>query len=153
MQTIDSLEGVIETHPFLFGLDPKYYHFLRGCATMRRFAAQEQIFQEGEPADSFYVILSGDVALETVVPTAGTATIQTIGSGQALGWSWLFPPYQWHFTARAIEPTEVVAFEAAALRDKAEEDRDFRNEILTRVSKVLVNRLEHAKRQLIDSIA
>ena len=29
--------------------------------------------------------------------------VQTIGPGDALGWSWLFAPHRWHFTARAVE--------------------------------------------------
>lgn len=150
MQTIDSVEGLIETHPFVFGLDSEHIHFLRSCATLRRFASQQRIFHEGEDADHFYLIVSGEVALETVVPGAEVATIQNIGAGQALGWSWFFPPYRWHFTARTLEPTEVISFEAAKLRDKAEEDRDFRDELLTRVSGLLLNRLEHTRTQLID---
>jgi len=151
MQTIDSLEGLLETHPFLFGLSSEHIHFLRDCATLRRFAAQQQIFREGEDADHFYLIVSGEVALETVVPGTAVATIQDLGAGEALGWSWLFPPYRWHFTASTVEPTEVISFEAAKLRDKAEEDRDFRDEILTRVSKMLLNRLQNTRMQLIDA--
>ena len=150
MQTIDSIEGLIETHPFWFGLGPAHVHFLRERATLRRFASHQQIFHEGGNADHFYLILSGKVALETFVPGAGMTTIQTLGPGEALGWSWLFPPYQWHFTARTAEPTEVVSFEAARLREKAEDDRDFRDELLTRSAKMLLNRLENTRMQLID---
>jgi len=151
MQTIDSLEGLLETHPFLIGLSSEHIHFLQDCAALRRFAAQQQIFREGEDADHFYLIVSGEVALETVVPGTAVATIQDLGAGEALGWSWLFPPYRWHFTASTVEPTEVISFEAAKLRDKAEEDRDFRDELLTRVSKMLLNRLENTRMQLIDA--
>jgi CRP/FNR family cyclic AMP-dependent transcriptional regulator len=150
MQTIESIEGLIETHPFLFGLSPEHIHFLRNCATLRRFASKQQIFHEGDDADHFYLIISGRVALETFVPGAGMATIETIGPGEALGWSWLFPPFRWHFTATTQEPTEVISFEAARLRDMAEDDRDFRDELLTRLSKMLLNRLENTRMQLID---
>ena len=150
MQTIDSIEYLIETHPFLFGLSPEHIHFLRNCATLRRFASKQQIFHEGDDADHFYLIISGRVALETFVPGAGMATIETIGPGEALGWSWLFPPFRWHFTATSQEPTEVISFEAGRLRDMAEDDRDFRDELLARVSKMLLNRLENTRMQLID---
>lgn len=150
MQTVDSVEDLVETHPFCFGLSSEHIHFLRNGATLRRFASQQEIFHEGEEADHFYLIVSGEVALESAVPGAGAATIENIEAGQALGWSWLFPPYRWHFTARTVEPTEVISFEAARLRDKAGEDRDFRDELLSRISKVLLNRLEHTRMQLID---
>jgi len=150
MQTVDSVEGLIETHPFSFGLESEHVHFLRDCATLQRFAAQQEIFHEGQDADHFYLNVSGEVALETVVPGAGVSTVQNIEAGQALGWSWLFTPYRWHFTARTLEPTEVISFETAKLREKAEEDRDLRDELLTRVSKLLLDRLEHTRMQLID---
>jgi len=150
MKTSDSIKSLVETHPFLFGLSVEHVHFLASCATIRRFASQQEIFHEGGDADHLYLILSGEVALETVVPGTAVATIQNIGAGQALGWSWLYPPYRWHFTARTIEPTEVLSFEAGHLRNKAEEDRDFRDELLTRVSKLVLNRLENTRMQLID---
>ena len=149
----DSIKSLLETHPFLFGLSADHVNFLTSCATIRRFASQQELFHEGEDADHFYLILSGEVTLETVVPGTAVATIQNVGAGQALGWSWLYPPYRWHFTARTIEPTEVISFEAASLRNKSEEDRDFRDELLSRVSKLVLNRLESTRMQLIDLYA
>jgi CRP/FNR family transcriptional regulator, cyclic AMP receptor protein len=60
--------------------------------------------------------------VESFVPGRGVTTVQTISAGDALGWSWLFPPYRWHFSARAIEPTEFVAFSASYPRQQAKED-------------------------------
>ena len=150
MQTLDALTNLIKSHPFLAGLDPEFYEFFHDCATVRRFASQQQIFHEGGEADHFYLILSGEVALETFVPGCGTVTIQRLGAKDALGWSWLFPPHQWHFTATTLAPTEVISFDAEALRAKAAENRDFRDELLTRVAKTLLQRLQGTRMQLID---
>jgi CRP-like cAMP-binding protein len=150
MQTMDSLLTLITEHPFLAGLRPEFCDIFQDCATVRRFASQQQIFREGGDADHFYLLLTGSVSLETFVPGCGTVTIQNIGAGEALGWSWLFPPYQWHFTATTREPTEVISLDAAALRAKAEQDRDFRDELLTRIVKTLFQRLMGAREQLID---
>jgi CRP-like cAMP-binding protein len=150
VQTLDTLTDLIKTHPFLAGLAPEFYEFLDGCATLRRFASQQQIFHEGADADHFYLILSGEVALETFVSGWGMVTIQRVGPKQALGWSWLFPPHQWHFTATTLAPTEVISFDAEALCAKAAEDRDFRDELLTRVSRTLLERLQSTRAQLID---
>lgn len=149
MQTLDGLEVLIKEHPFLAELNPEFYDFFHDCGSLRRFASHQQIFQEGGEADHFYLILTGTVALETFVPGRGMVTIQTLGPGEALGWSWLFPPQQWHFTATTRAPTEVISFNAAALRAKAEENRDFRDELLTRVAKTLLDRLQATRRQLI----
>jgi CRP/FNR family cyclic AMP-dependent transcriptional regulator len=150
MQTMDNLLTLITEHPFLSGLRPEFCDIFQDCATIRRFASQQQIFREGGDADHFYLILTGTVASETFVPGCGTVTIQNIGAGEALGWSWLFPPYQWHFTATTRDPTEVVSLDAAVLRAKAEQDRDFRDELLARIVKTLFQRLMGTREQLID---
>jgi len=152
MQTTQMMDvdRLVVQHPFLDGLCPEFYDFFRECASLRRFRAQQEIFHEGGEADHFYLVLSGSVALETFVPGSGMATIQTIGAGEALGWSWLFPPFQWHFTATTQSTTEVISFNAAVLRAKSIENRDFRDELLTRVTKTLLQRLQATRQQLID---
>lgn len=153
MQTIisdNTLESLITNHPFLARLNPHYYHYFNDCAELKRYQAGQEIFHEGNEAEHFYLIQSGRVALETFVPGCGRITIQTLEAGEALGWSWMFPPHEWHFTASAAEPTVLIAFDAASLRDKAEENRDFGNELVTRVAKTLVDRLYATRLQLID---
>ena len=149
MQTTD-IDRSIAEHPFLQGLNPEFYTFFADWASPRLFGPRQEIFHEGGDADHFYLILKGSVVLETFVPGCGMVTIQTLGPGEALGWSWLFPPYQWHFTATTRVPTEVISLDAAALRAKAQENRDFRDEILTRVAKTLLQRLQATRLQLID---
>ena len=90
MQTVDSLETLLKEHPFLAGLEPRLLDFFHDCATIRRFASRQQIFQEHGEADHFYLILSGSVDLETFVHGAGKDTVQTHGPEEELVWSWLF---------------------------------------------------------------
>ena len=150
MKTMDTFEDVIVKHPFLSGLDPHFYHFFSERASFRRYEPGQEIFHEHGNAEHFYLIQSGKVALETFVPGRGMVTIQTLGPGEALGWSWLFPPRQWHFSASAAEPTELIEFDAAHLREKAEENRDFGNELISRVARILLERLQGTREQLID---
>lgn len=149
MQTADTLKTLITEHPFLEGLRPEFCDFFQDCATIRRFASQQRIFNEDGEADHFYLILTGSVALETPIPECGLVTIQKLGAGEVLGWSWLFPPYEWHFTATTREPTEVISLDAAALRARAEQDRDFQDELLTRIVKTLYKRLMGTREQLV----
>ena len=78
--------------------------------------------REGEPADAFYVIREGAVALETDVPGRGAVTLETLHDGDLLGWSWLVPPYRTAFDARALGTTHAIAFDGACLRGKCEAD-------------------------------
>ena len=88
-------------HPFLEGLSPHQLRLLGDCAMVVRFQPGELIFREGDPANRFYLITKGKVALESYVQDRGTTLIQTVAGGDVLGWSWLFPPYYWHFDARS----------------------------------------------------
>jgi CRP/FNR family transcriptional regulator, cyclic AMP receptor protein len=148
-----TLEQLIADHPFWKGLDPHYFPLLNECASEERFGLQQQIFQEGSDANRFYLIHAGRVALETFVPGRGVVTIQTIGAGEALGWSWLFPPYRWHFSARSIDATAVATLDGRALREKAKENHDFGYDITMRIAQVMLQRLQATRMQLLDFYA
>ena len=147
---METLEKIIVEHPFSRDLNPRYLHLLRECATFEQFGAQQVIFQEGGEADRFFLVHSGLVALQTFAPGLGVATIQTIGGGEVLGWSWLMPPYQWHFSAVTVEPMEAAVLCAATLRDRMEENHDFGYAILMRMTPVILERLQSTRLRLLE---
>ena len=148
-----SLDAIISGHPFLQGLNPHQMRILKDCALFTQFKASELIFREGDPANRFYLIISGRVALESHVRDSGTITIQTVEHGEVLGWSWLFPPYYWHFDARAVEPTEAVFFYGTPLREECESDHDLGYELVKRLSEVMIRRLQATRRRLVECAA
>ena len=148
--TSDTVRDIIVAHPFFKNLNPHYVHLLADCASFERFGPGQDIFREGQQADRFYIIHKGHIALETFVPRTGPTKVQTIDVGGALGWSWLYPPYQWQFSARAVEPVEAVAFDAASLREKAEENHDFGYDLLMRVGSVMLETLQGTRRKLVE---
>jgi CRP-like cAMP-binding protein len=150
MQTLDHL---IRSHPFWRGLDLRYFHLLKEWAALVKFGANEPIFHAGTDAEFFYLIHTGRVSLETFVPGQGAVTIETLASGQVLGWSWLSSPYRWHLSAHSIEITEAVAFSADGLRRYAEENHDFGYELTRRVSQVMLQRLQATRRNLVEFYA
>ena len=95
-------------------------------------------------------IQQGKVALESGVGDRGTILIQTIGAGEVLGWSWLFPPYYWHFDARALEPTRAIFFYGTRLREYCEEDHDLGYDLIKRMAQVVLTRLQATRRQLLE---
>ena len=123
---------------------------IAGCATTAHFDEGEYLFREGEAADTFYVLRSGTVALETHVPGQGPARLMTLHDEDVLGWSWLFPPYRWHLDARALEPIRALAFDGACLRQKSVDDHDLGYELMRRFAEVIVSRLQATRMQLLD---
>jgi CRP/FNR family transcriptional regulator, cyclic AMP receptor protein len=145
-----SLESVIRQHVFFDGLEDRYIRFIASCAKNTRFEANQQIFREGEPANSFYFIREGLVSVELTIPQRGAKTVQTMRDGDVLGWSWLTPPFRWHFDARAVQRTHALVFDGKCLRAKCEEDHDLGYEILKRFTNVVTERLDATRLQLLD---
>jgi CRP/FNR family cyclic AMP-dependent transcriptional regulator len=147
MQTIESM---LAEHRFLKGLGRPHLQELVDCASNVRFETGQYIFHQGEEANAFYAIRQGKVAVEIFVPERGAVVIQNIGEGDVLGWSWLIPPHRWRFDARAVELTRALAFDGTCLRTRCEEDPDFGYELLRRFSRVITERLEATRLQLLD---
>lgn len=145
-----SLESVLADIPFLAGLDAGRIALLAGCAGNVHFDAGEHLFREGQPADAFYVVRHGSVALETFVPARGPVVIETIDAGEVIGWSWLFPPYRWHFDARALTVVRATGFDGACLRRKCDHDPALGYDLMGRFAQVLIERLQWTRLRLLD---
>jgi len=144
------LRALISAHSFFKGLRSEHIDALIDCAMKVEFKPGEVIFREGDPANRFYLILKGEVALEASMGKAAPAHIETIGAGEVLGWSWLVEPYEWHFDARATKPTVALFFYGTWLRELYEENHNLESEMQQRVSAVLRRRLEAAWRRMLS---
>ena len=135
---------------FLERMNERHLRTLAECAMASSFSGGEMIFREGDVANRFYLIQEGSVALESRSRESDPIHIQTIGAGDVLGWSWLFPPYLWHFDARAIEPTKVLFIYGSRLRGHCEDDHDFGYELVKRMAEVMMSRLQATRWQLFE---
>lgn len=149
MTTMQTITQYLPSHPFFAGLDDRALELMSGCATNAHFHAGQPLFREGEPADSFYVVRRGRIALEFRAPT-GSVVIDTADEGDVVGWSWLVQPYRWTFDARAQEETSVISFDGACLRGKCEADPALGYTLLQRVVQVMADRLQSSRVRLLD---
>jgi CRP-like cAMP-binding protein len=147
MQTIDQL---VAESPVFEGLTQEQLEFIAGCAQNTGFKAGERLFREGDPADTFYLVRKGRVSLSTHAPARGSVVIETLDPGEIVGWSWIFPPYVWHFDARAVDEVRVVSFDGACLRGKCESDHALGYELMRRFAGVMIDRLLHTRLRLLD---
>lgn len=145
-----TLEPILAQHPFFADLDATYRQLIVECATNVRFRAGAFLFHEGEAANQFYLIRHGRVALQIFIPGQGPMTLATIQAGEVLGWSWLFPPYRWHFDAQAVELVRALAFDGACLRAKCEADHDLGYDLMQRFARIMMQRLQETRLQLLD---
>jgi CRP/FNR family cyclic AMP-dependent transcriptional regulator len=150
---MEPLESLLVTHPFTEGLSAEHLQTIMGCSKHVQFQPREMIFREGQEANAFYLVLSGTVALEIFYLEPGPITVQTVGPGEVMGWSWLVPPYRWKFDARAQERTEAIQVDAVRLRELLNQEQSLSAELLQRFALVMDQRLLATRRQLLDSYA
>jgi CRP-like cAMP-binding protein len=148
--TVVPIADLLTVHPFFGGMSAVAIGLLAGCASEVEFAAGAPIFKEGDAADACFLLTAGDVALEIVVPGRGPHVVETLHTGEVLGWSWLFRPYRWTFDAQALTATSAIRFDGAALREAKTADKEFGYELMTRFAQVLVDRLQATRLQLLD---
>ncbi len=147
---MENLERLLAEHPFLAGMSDRLVKLIVGCASNVVFKAGQYILREGEDADTFYFIRHGTVAVEMFVPHKGPLTVRTRTAGEVFGWSWMVPPYKWHFDARAVELTRAVVLDGKCLREKCQEDNELGYELMKRIALIIAERLEATRLQLMD---
>ncbi len=147
---MEDLKRILSQHPFFGDLGEQYLPLLVGCASNVRFHEGETIFREGGEADRFYLIREGKIALDVCAPNREPITVQTIKEGDVLGWSWLIPPYRWHFDARVVEPVRAFALDGKCLRAKCEEDHDLGYALMKQVAQITTQRLHATRHQMLD---
>jgi CRP/FNR family transcriptional regulator, cyclic AMP receptor protein len=146
---IEPMATRVALHPFLVGMNRNQLALLTDCAMVVHFNPGQLIFREGELANRFYLIETGKVILESSGRSGDPVVIDNVGAGDLLGWSWMFPPYVWHFTARAVEPTEAIFFYGTILREYCEHDHSLGYELFKRMSAVMIKRLQAAREKML----
>ncbi|MGW2717735.1 cyclic nucleotide-binding domain-containing protein [Streptomyces sp. NPDC001492] len=134
-------------------LPAEYRGRLMSMAHDVSYPSDAQLFNEGGRADHFWIIESGTVALDMRVPGRRAAVIETLGAGELLGWSWLYPPHAWRFGARTVGPVRAFEFDADAVRSMCEADPQMGRSIALWVGEAVVRRLKAARTRLLDLYA
>lgn len=140
--------SILEAQPFLRGMTGRQLDLLADNSMLAEFNAGDTILNHGDAANRFYLILEGQVELQTPGWEGESVRVQTIGPGDVLGWSWLFPPYYWHLDARAVTPIKSLFFYGTRLRELCDENHDLGYELMRRVSEIIIKRLQAACREL-----
>ncbi|MBD0422845.1 cyclic nucleotide-binding domain-containing protein [Streptomyces sp. NPDC052309] len=137
----------------LTALPPDQRRRLTALAREVSFPEDTRIFEAGGRADRFWVIRSGAVSLTQQVTSLQRVTVASLGAGDLLGWSWLFPPYEWDFGAEAFSPVRAYEFDASAVLALCEEDPQLGIVLVRTVAEILAHRLETTRGRLMETYA
>ncbi len=147
---IENLEQILKNHPFFATAAPDHLKLVAGCARNHLFRKGEYLLREGDPANEFFLVRHGKVALEIAAAGRPPMVFATVREGEFVGASWLVPPYRWVFDARAMEETRAIGVDAACLRGKCEADHDLGYEMMKRFLPDLIKRLQATRLQILD---
>jgi CRP/FNR family transcriptional regulator, cyclic AMP receptor protein len=145
-----TIDRLLAQHPFFAGLEPDDARFVAACGFNRVVDAGEFVFRAGDPADQFFVVRSGRVAVELYAPGRGPLILDTVGEGAVLDAAWLVPPYRWQFDARAITVVRLVALDATCVRARCEEHPEMGYRLMRHTAVIMQERLESARVRLLD---
>ena len=145
------IAGRLATHGFFRGLSTELLDAIATGARLHTYRAGEFLLREGRVADEMFAVLEGKVALEVFAADRMRITIQTVGPGEVIGWSWLAPPHRWSLDAIAVKPTHAVVLEAAPLRARFAEHPAEGYEFLLRLVPVLASRIQGMEMQLLEA--
>ncbi|MGD0814115.1 MAG: cyclic nucleotide-binding domain-containing protein [Verrucomicrobiota bacterium] len=147
---LDFTAETLPDHPLFAGLAIQYRQILAECAMRADFEAGDKVVEAGQPASCIYLVINGSIDLETPEFEA-PARVQTIGGGDILGWSWLFPPYYWHFNAVAREPTRTMFFYGSRLSQQCDRNHEFGYELIKGMSQILIAHLQADRERWIEA--
>ena len=109
------IKDLLAEHKFFHELPEKYLDVISGCGKNVHFQQGEYIAKEDSSADFFYLIRSGHATVSVSAPGRDPIVVQTIGEGEILGWSWIFPPYRWVFDIQTLEEIAAIALNGVCL--------------------------------------
>ena len=148
--TEQAILELFSSHAFLSVLSERHRLMLASCARHFRAEPGEYLAREGEEAQSFYLIQTGQVVIQIHRAERGAVRLQTVGPGEVVGWSWIVQPFNWQFDALAVIAVTGIALDARALREKCDQDHELAYQLLRQLLTVVSGRLSATRLQVLD---
>jgi CRP/FNR family transcriptional regulator, cyclic AMP receptor protein len=145
-----SLEDCLSAHPFFAGLQSAFIEALASIAELREFQSGAYLWKQGDAAEVLYLISSGRVALEILIPHQGPLQIEAVNPGELIACSWVAEPYRWEFDARAVQDVSAVALDGKTLRQQCDEEPILGYAVLKRLIPPLQSRLQKTRRRIVE---
>jgi CRP/FNR family transcriptional regulator, cyclic AMP receptor protein len=147
---IRHFDEILAEHPLFKSFDAETIALFAGCAKNEHFRAGQRIYSEGAPADRFFIVTHGDVALEIATPEREPIITETVHTGELFGWSWMLPPYRHTNDAMALNDVRAISLDGACLRGKCETNPALGYTMFQNWVPHLITRLQSLRMQVLD---
>jgi CRP/FNR family transcriptional regulator, cyclic AMP receptor protein len=111
---------ILETTQLLGALPAEALETLRSKSTLRDVVRNEVLFRQGDEASELFGIVSGRVAILTKSPDGRESLVAVLEEGALFGELSLFDEGPRSADARALEATQLLVLDHAAVRDAIE---------------------------------
>lgn len=145
---------ILRRYPFFGNLSEAQLIELANVAEERKFAKGSVLFEEGTPADAFYLLMDGSVSLyfgtnvEYQPKSRKDFLVGEINPGEVFAISALIEPYTYTTTVRADKNSQVVKFDSSALNGLIEKDPTLNCLLMRKIAGAAMERLASTRVQL-----
>lgn len=147
----DLIRITLQRIPWFRELSPGQMDSLSSIAGSRELNLEEILFKEGDAEDCFFVLIEGQLRVETHVPGRGLYLLYNAEPLDIVGWSALTPVVrQRTCTVSAVVPSRLICFNSKFLRQLCDEDHDFGYIIMRRVANVVASRMLSTRLRLFE---
>jgi CRP-like cAMP-binding protein len=123
---------------------------MRPLAQLNLFGERHVIFEEGQEADYFYMLLKGKVILEVEASEVIMISLEAIKPGYSFGWSSLFPGSRYNAYAICVEPCEMMMVPGGRFLELLDKDHTIGYKFMKRVAGILKGRVERRTGQFLQ---
>lgn len=144
-----SLE-LLRRYPFFAGLDEAQLKALAMITDEVRAPVGSILFQEGQTADAFYLLLEGSIDLSFISPLGAGEQVHVgeVDPGEPFAISALIAPHVLTHTARAGNAIRAIKISAVPLRVLCEKDARVGFLLMRKVAEAAMERLHFTRVQL-----
>jgi CRP-like cAMP-binding protein len=145
---------LLRRYEFFANLDAEVLRELAMAGEILDFPADQALFEEGQSADSLYIVLQGSVI---ILVAGGGASLREFGvlrltKGDIFGWSALVKPYRYQLGAKSLTPCKLIRFDGPSVVEIMSHFAYFGYLMMTRVAQIIGERLISLRRQLISLV-
>ncbi|MDX1413635.1 MAG: Crp/Fnr family transcriptional regulator [Candidatus Promineifilaceae bacterium] len=146
---------MLRRYPFFAFLNHDQLRKVAMIAEEKNVSAGMTLFKAGDPANALYLLREGNIELhyhvsdERGMEKSQNYLVGMINPGDMLGISGLIRPYEFTTSAVAGETSQLLEFDAIALRKLCDEDVYLAADWHRQIAETTLERLNHTRIQLL----
>ena len=134
--------------PFFDAIGEQQLWHLTRAGERLDYAPDQPLFEAGQPRRAFWVILSGNIAIESPSADGTPHRLSTLGPGDVIGESILLEEHTHSTTGRATVPTVALRFAKEALEPLLKDKPQLYAALVSRSARAIRDRLRQADASL-----